>query len=306
MRVGITGSTGFIGSALTSALRARGDDVVRFVRPDSRYSDDEIIRWNPLKLSVDEGDLGRIGGFDAVVHLAGAGIADRRWSPQRKQEIVTSRTNSTALLVEALRATANGTPLLASGSAIGYYGSRGDEILDETSSCGGDFLAVLCAQWESAANVARQLGASVANLRTGIVMSTHGGALKKQLPLFRWGAGGQLSTGRQWLSPISLADEVRAILWVLDHRLEGPVNLVAPIPLTNHDFTKSLGTLLGRPTFARVPAFALKVALGGELATDVVLASQRVLPNYLINEGFTFTNDNVASILRAAIAPSEV
>lgn len=301
MRVGVTGSSGLIGSALVDALRARGDVVVRFVRPDSPPSVDQVIRWDPLRTTLDEKDLGRVGGFDAVVHLAGAGVGDKRWSQSRKQEILTSRTMSTNLLLEALRATANGTPMVASGSAIGYYGSRGDDEIDENSSRGQDFLAAVCDQWESTANEARRLGAIVANLRTGIVMTKEGGALQRQLPLFRLGAGGQLSTGRQWLSPISLEDEVRAILWVVDHRLEGPVNLVAPNPVRNRDFTKSLGALLRRPTFARVPAFALRVVLGTELANDVVLSSQRVLPNYLIKSGFSFLHGDTTSLLSAAL-----
>jgi uncharacterized protein (TIGR01777 family) len=300
MRVGITGSSGLIGSALVSALRARDNEVVRFVRPTSASDGEPVIRWDPSRQLVDEGDLRRVGGFDAVVHLAGAGIADRRWTTARKQEILTSRTSATSLLVGALGSMATGTPILASGSAIGYYGSRGDEVLDETSSPGDDFLAGVCAAWEAAAAPIAQRGTVVASLRTGIVMSDRGGALKKQLPLFRLGLGGALSSGRQWLSPISLNDEVRAILWVLDHRLAGPVNLVAPQPLTNADFTKSLARLVRRGAWARVPAFALKIALGDELATEAVLASQRVLPKVLLDSGFTFDSADITSILHAA------
>jgi uncharacterized protein (TIGR01777 family) len=300
MRVGITGSSGLIGSALVTALRANGNDVVRFVRPTSASDGEPVIRWDPSRQVVDESDLRRVGGFDAVVHLAGAGIADRRWTTARKQEILTSRTNATSLLVSALGSIATGTPMFASGSAIGYYGSRGDEELDETSSPGGDFLAEVCASWEEAAAPIAQHGTVVASLRTGIVMSDRGGALKKQLPLFRLGLGGVLSNGRQWLSPISLNDEVRAILWVLDHRLAGPVNLVTPHPLTNADFTKSLARLVRRSAWVRVPALALKIALGDELATGAVLASQRVLPRVLLDSGFTFDNVDITSILHAA------
>ncbi len=301
MRVGVTGSSGFVGTALIDALRSRGDDVVRFVRPDSTDTNDSLIRWDPAMQLVDDGDLRRVGGLDAVVNLAGAGIADKRWSATRKREILLSRTDSTALLVKALLSMPDGTPMLASGSAVGYYGSRGSELLDETSSPGDDFLADVCVQWEEATAPLEHAGATVARLRTGIVMSTEGGALKKQLPLFRLGLGGRLASGRQWLSPISLRDEVRAILWVLDHRLEGPVNLVAPIPLTNRHFTKLLGQALHRPTVTRVPAMALKTVLGKELVKGAVLASQRVEPMVLLKSGFKFDDPGATSIVRHSL-----
>jgi uncharacterized protein (TIGR01777 family) len=301
MRVGITGSSGLIGSHLVKALRERGDNVVRFVRPDSPRTDDDTVRWDPTRHMVDEGDLRRIGGFDGVVHLAGAGIGDRRWTPERKNDILASRTDSTTLLVSVLGSMNAGTPLLASGSSIGFYGSRGDEVLDETSAPGTGFLADVCAQWEAAAAPLAFTGTVVAELRTGIVMSSSGGALKKQLPLFRLGLGGTLSNGRQWLSPISLGDEVRAILWILDHRLRGPFNLVSPQPLTNKDFTKGLSRLVHRPALARVPAGALAIALGAGLTREAVLASQRVLPHALTESGFQFANRTIASILDASI-----
>jgi hypothetical protein len=299
VRVGVTGSTGFIGSALVEALNERGDDVVRFVRP-SKAATGDVIRWDPDTQRVDDRDLRRVSGFDAVVHLAGAGLADRRWSPARKEELVRSRTASTTLLVAALTAT-SGTPVLASASAIGYYGSGGDEVLDETSSAGHGFLAGLCAAWEASAAPLRERGAAVAALRTGIVLDDAGGALKKQLPLFRLGLGGTLSTGRQWLSPISLVDEVRAILWVIDQRLDGPVNLVCPTPQTNKDFTKNLATTLHRRAVIKIPAMALKAVLGTELATEAVLASQRVLPRRLSDGGFVFKHADGPSIITAAI-----
>lgn len=301
MRVGVTGSSGFIGSVVVKALRARGDDVVCFVRPDSPVRSEPVVRWDPSRQMIDEGDLRRQSGLDAVVHLAGAGIADRRWSASRKHEILVSRRDATSLLVTALAAMPWGIPILASGSAVGYYGSRANEILDEESLGGDDFLATVCQEWESAARPLAQRGTIVAALRTGIVMSANGGALKKQLPLFRSGLGGPLSTGRQWLSPISLADQVSAILWVIDHRISGPVNLVCPTPLTNAQFTKALGRHLHRPSAARVPAFALKLALGRELATDAVLASQRVLPRALSQSGFVFQHPDALSIISAVV-----
>lgn len=301
MRIGITGASGFIGSALVEALRERGDDVICFIRPSTRANAPAGIRWDPSSGDVDERDLARVGGFDAVVNLAGAGIADRRWTPARRDEILRSRTASTELLVRAIGSMKSGAPMLASGSAIGFYGSRGDERLNETSSPGNDFLADVCRQWEQAALALGRQGATVALLRTGIVMSSRGGALKRQLPLFRLGLGGRLASGQQWVSPISLVDEVRAILWVLDHRSAGPFNLAAPQPLTNVDFTMALARQLRRRAPFAVPAAALRMALGAPLAIEVVLASQRVEPRALEGAGFVFEHANAAQILRAAL-----
>jgi uncharacterized protein (TIGR01777 family) len=296
VRVGVTGSSGFIGSVLVAALEERGDDVVRFVRPQSEPRQGSVIRWDPSRQLVDDVDLARVGGFDAVINLAGAGIGDRRWSATRKREIERSRLDATQLLVSTLSALPSGTPMLASGSAIGVYGSRGDEILDESSTLGHDFLAQLCAQWEEAANSLRAKGSLVATLRTGIVMSAHGGTLKRQLPLFRLGLGGAHSTGAHWLSPISLRDEVRAVLWVIDHQLSGAVNLVCPTPLTNKEFAHDLARAMHRPAMARIPAVVLKVALGAQLTTEAVLASQRVTPVKLKESGFNFENPDAPSI----------
>jgi uncharacterized protein (TIGR01777 family) len=299
VRVGVTGSSGFIGSALVSALEERGDVVVRFVRPDSARVDAAAIRWEPSKGLVDENDLRTNGGFDAVVNLAGAGIADGRWSSTRKDAIRTSRLDATTLLVRVLRASSD-TAFLASGSAIGIYGSRGDETLDETSSVGDDFLAQVCVQWEQATKVLSDAGSSVAHLRTGIVLSRGGGVLRKQLPLFRLAVGGPIGPGDQWLSPISLRDEVRAILWLLDHHLSGAFNLVAPCALTNRAFSTALGHQLHRPSKVRVPAAAVRVAFGPELADATVLASQRVVPSALLASGFNFESPDIMSILAAA------
>ncbi|MHB1210222.1 MAG: TIGR01777 family oxidoreductase [Acidimicrobiales bacterium] len=301
MRIAVTGASGFIGATLVAALAERGDEVTTFVRPSSPVPSSNVVRWDPSRGLVDEGDLRRLGGFDAVVHLAGAGIADKRWSAQRKQEILQSRTDSTALLVTALTSMDSGPEFLASGSAIGYYGPRGNEILDETSARGDGFLSDVCVQWEHAAESWTSAGGKLALLRTGIVMSRHGGALKKQLPLFRAGLGGPLSNGAQWLSPISLRDEVRAILWILDRRLTGPVNLVAPEPVQNEMFTKILANEIHRPAFVRVPAFALKIVLGSELATQAVLASQRVAPRSLADSGFVFENTSSEAIISEAL-----
>jgi uncharacterized protein (TIGR01777 family) len=302
VRVGVTGSSGFIGAALVAALRERGDDVVRFVRPDTTPTGDQVIRWDPSNDIVDEEDLRRVGHFDAVVNLAGAGIADKRWSPSRKVEISDSRLSSTMLLVHAMHVPGSGSDYVASGSAIGIYGSRGDEQLDETSTVGTDFLANICAQWEDVARPLETGGTTVSYLRTGIVMSASGGALKKQLPLFRYGVGGKLSRGTQWISPISLVDEVRAILWAIDHRLAGPLNLVAPASVTNADFTKVLGAQLRRPALLSVPRFALELVLGRELVREAVLASQHVAPAALLASGFGFSHPDIGAILKCSLS----
>ena len=301
MRVGVTGASGFIGSALVEALLERGDDVVRFVRPTSDAVRDGAVRWDPSKGDVDDGDLRQVGGLDAAVHLAGAGVGDHRWTESRKLEILTSRVQSTALLVRTLAELPGGVAVLASGSAIGYYGSRGAETLDESASSGHDFLADVCVRWEQAASTLRDRGTAKSFLRTGIVMSASGGALARQLPLFRLGLGGRLSSGQQWFSPISLRDQVRAILWVVDHQVDGPVNLVGPRPLTNREFTRELARQLHRPARATVPSFALRAALGRELADVAVLASQRVRPGVLLDGGFVFEHPDTTAILEWAL-----
>jgi uncharacterized protein len=303
VRVGVTGSTGLIGHALVAALASRGDEVVRFVRPRSTpATSGVVVAWDPTSDFVDEAALASAGELDALVHLAGAGIADRRWTSKRREEILTSRTRSTALLVEAF---AKRPPRhVLSGSAIGYYGDTGDTAVDEASPRGTGFLADVCVAWESAATGFSDAGATLTLLRTGIVQSAGGGALAKQLPLFRLGLGGQLGAGRQWLSPISLRDEVGAILHLLDHAVAGPVNLVAPCAVTNGEFTRALGRVLHRPTVARVPHLALEVALGRELAREAILASQRVTPRVLRETGFTFADPTVEELLTSALRQS--
>lgn len=301
MRIGVTGSSGFLGSTLVSALRERGDNVVRFVRPDSPRAEDEVVRWDPSRGLVDDGDVRRVGRFDAVVNLAGAGIADRRWSKTRKEVLRRSRTDATSLLVQLL-GDSSGTAFLASGSAVGVYGTRADEPVDESSKPGDDFLARLCTEWERATSPLEESGTTVAHVRTGIVMSSRGGALKKQLPLFRLGLGGELGSGRQWISPISLRDYVRAMLWLLDTPVSGPCNLVAPAPCSNHDLTRALAHEMHRPARLRVPQGVLRLALGSELVVGAVLASQRVVPRALLEGGFSFETPEIGSILSSAFA----
>lgn len=302
MRVGVTGSSGLIGTALVAALHERGDDVVRFVRSPSSPANQRVIRWDPAKGLVDEEEVRRVGHFDAVVNLAGAGIADARWTPKRMAEIRNSRLSATTLLVRTMNLPGSGCDYLASGSAIGIYGSQRDEVVDEGSSPGTDFLATLCVAWEDAARALESDATTVSYLRTGIVLSARGGALKKQLPLFRCGLGGKLSRGTQWTSPISLVDEVRAILWAIDHHLAGPLNLVAPVAVTNDQFTKALAVQLHRPALFSVPRQGLELALGRQLAREAVLASQRVAPTALLASGFEFSHPDVTAILKSSLS----
>ena len=297
MRVAITGASGLIGTALIRALKKRGDEVVLFVRPQTSNSSEEIIRWDPSSGHVDGNDLKYAGKLDAVIHLAGAGIGDKRWNEKRKQEILSSRTNSTDLLVSTLRSMQGEAPPLISGSAIGFYGDRHDEVLDESSALGTGFLSQVCRAWEDSALKLDNEASNVALLRTGIVMSRSGGALKKQLPLFKLGLGGKLGSGKQWISPISLNDEVRSILWILDKRLSGPFNLVSPEPVTNSQLTSALGKVLRRPTLLSVPKFALDTVLGGEMADQLVFSSTRVLPTRLMESGFHFEQTSISEII---------
>ena len=301
MRVGVTGSSGFIASALREALVARGDEVVPFVRPDSAHVAGPTIRWDPSRGLLDETDATSVGPLDAVVNLAGAGIGDHRWSEARRELLRTSRLASTSLIVDSLGLLEATT--LVSGSAIGYYGSRAEETLDESSSPGDDFLARLCRDWEGKASSAPG-HVRVCHLRTGIVLGAAGGALKRQLPLFRLGLGGRLGRGDQWMSPISLVDTVRAILFAIDSNLRGPLNLTAPAPLTNAEFTRVLGRALHRPTALAVPKAALALVLGRGLSEGAILASQRVLPPRLLESGFTFHHPDANAIVAAALSTS--
>jgi uncharacterized protein len=304
VRIGVTGASGFIGEQLTQSLGERGDTVVPFVRPTTARRTGPTIRWDPSKGLVDESDLRAVGRLDAVVNLAGVGIGDRRWNTRRKQEILSSRVQSTTLLAHVARTLNEGVGLVASASALGWYGDRGDEQLDESSSPGAGFLAEVCREWEGATQPLTDDGVPVAHLRTGIVLSSSGGALARQLPMFRLGLGATLGAGRQWMSPIALSDEVRAIEWVVDHELSGPLNLVAPTPVTNADFTRLLASALGRPSFLRVPKVALRAALGREMADELLLTSQRVVPRRLLESGFAFVGPDAATALARELSPA--
>lgn len=295
MKVAITGSTGLIGTALSSHLRAAGHLVVPVVR---RSASAGQVLWDPVAGTIDAVGL---EGVDAVVHLAGAGIGDHRWTNDYKRELIESRTKSTALLAKTIVALDQKPAVLLSGSAIGWYGSRQDELLDETSGTGTGFLSDLCRRWEAETAPAEAAGVRVAHLRTGIVLSPKGGALKKQLPLFKLGLGGRFGSGTPWQSWISIDDQLGAISHLLTADIAGPVNLTAPNPVTNAEFTKILGKVLNRPAFLPIPTFGPKLLLGGELADALLFTGQRVLPKVLLASGFAFQHPTLDSALRALL-----
>ena len=289
-RVAVTGASGLIGSALSAFLSARGDEVVHLVRREPRTSSE--IGWDPASRTLDPSDL---SGLTAVVHLAGAGVGAHRWTPAYKQEILTSRVNGTATIATALADL--GEPIaLVSGSAIGAYGDRGEEILTEASEPGHGFLAGVVRAWENATTPAKDAGLRVVQARTGLVLTPDGGAMERVLPLARFGLAGPLGTGRQYWSWITLHDEVRALAHLIDQDLVGPVNLVSNQPLRQAEFMKALGAQLGRPAVLRAPALALKVALG-DFASDI-LASQRIQPSALTASGFVFDHDTIEGAMR--------
>lgn len=296
MRIAVTGSSGLIGSALLARLAAGGHDPVPMVRGPR---DDPASLWDPADQWVREGAL---DGVDAVVHLAGAGIADKRWSAARKRELTESRIGSTRLLVEHMRALPSPPRVLISASAVGYYGDRGDETLTEDSAAGEGYLAELCAAWEAEARRAEQFGVRAVQIRTaGSVLARDGGALAKMMLPFRLGLGGRLASGRQWFTWITLEDEVRAIEHLLHAgSLSGPVNVMAPEPVTNAEFTRAFARQLRRPAFMPVPAFALRL-LFGELADQAILASGRAVPERLIASGFEFSHPDLDLGLAAVL-----
>ncbi|RDG34486.1 TIGR01777 family oxidoreductase [Streptomyces corynorhini] len=295
MRIAVTGSTGLIGTALVRSLRADGHEVTRLVRRSARAADE--ITWDPERQHVDARAL---NGTDAVVHLAGAGIAGRRWSEAYKKEIRDSRVLGTATLAEAVASLDEPPRVLVSGSAIGFYGYTGDRQVDESTPPGDGFLPALCVEWEEAALAAEEAGVRTVFARTGLVVAAKGGAWGRLFPLFRAGVGGRLGDGHQYWSFIALHDEVAALRHLIDtDTLEGPVNLTAPHPVTNREVTAAMSRVLHRPALFPVPAAALRVALGG-LAEDV-LGSQRVLPTRLLESGFTFAFPTVEEAVRAAV-----
>ena len=302
LRVAITGSTGLIGSALVPYLTRRGHTVSRMVRkPVPKGSAD--IHWDPARGVLDPADL---EGFDGIIHLAGEPVSER-WTSANKARIRDSRVRGTALLAEALASLSKKPSVFLSGSAIGIYGNRGGEWLDESSAPGNDdFLAQVAQEWEAAAAPARRAGIRVVHPRLGVVLSPAGGALERLLTVFRLGAGGKIGSGDQWLSWIARDDAIAALLFLLkDEDIAGPVNVVAPNPETNAAFAKVLGHVIGRPSIATVPAMAVRLMLGAEMANATVLASQRVRPKALDEYGFRFRYPHLEEALRHEIAKSD-
>lgn len=292
MRVAVTGASGLIGSALVAGLRRDGHDVLRLVRRDARGADE--VSWDPLGGTV---DTARLSGIDACFHFAGAGVGDRRWTKSYKQVLWDSRVRGTRTIAAAMATLSPRPRVLVCGSAIGYYGDTGERAVDESAPRGSGFLAELVEAWEAAAEPAQAAGVRVVHPRSGLVVAAKGGAWGRMFPIFRLGVGGRLGSGRQYWSFVSLTDEVRGLLFLLQaDELSGPVNLTAPEPARNAEVTRAMGRVLRRPTVLPVPAFALRAVLG-EFSGEVLM-SQRVLPRRLPEAGFAFAHPDVESAIR--------
>ena len=295
MRIAITGSSGLIGTALRRSLEADGHDVLRVVRRDGGPG---TTTWDP---SAGKVDAAAFEGVHGIVHLAGEGIAEKRWTSEQKRRIRDSRVLGTTLLANTLAALTDKPAVLVSGSGIDAYGDRGDEVLTEASSRGTSFLAEVVREWEGATAPAEAAGIRAAHLRTGIVLDGSGGALPRMVQIARFGLLGKIGSGRQWWSWITLQDQVRGIRHLLDHDVEGPVNLCTANPATNADFTRALGRVLHRPTFLPVPSFGPKLLLGSELAETLLLESKRATPEKLTRSGFRFEHEELDEALRSVL-----
>ncbi len=289
-RIAVTGASGLIGNALVGYLKSQGHTVQRLVRRAAVSSDE--ITWDPIAGTV---DMEALAGVDAVIHLAGAGVSDKRWTKKYKSEILNSRLLGTTTIAKAVAIVK--PQVFISASAIGWYGESGNRAVIESDRVGDDFLAAVCREWESAADLAADV--RTVKLRTGLVLDPTGGALGKMLPIFRFGLGGKLSNGKQWWSWITLHDQIRAIAFLLENKISGPVNLTSPNPVTNSEFTAGLARAMHRPALFPVPAFALKIALGGFSAE--VLGSKKVMPQALTEAGFTFDYPHISSALEKLV-----
>ena len=299
MRILISGASGLVGTAATVALRAEGHAVAHFVRPGAS-ADAGDVRWDPAAGTVDRDAM---EGADAIIHLAGAGIGDGRWTEARKKVLRSSRVDSTRILVDAMATLRRKPRAFLAASATGYYGNRGDELLTESSANGSGFLAALARDWEAEASRADALGVRTVLLRFGVVLSLRGGALPRMLTPFKLGLGGRLGGGEQWMSWIALEDVMGVTRAALnDERFSGPVNLVAPNPARNVEFTRVLARVLRRPAILPAPVFALRLALGREMADELLLASQRVQPQKLLASGYAFRLPELEPALRSALA----
>lgn len=293
MKILMSGSHGLVGSALTKSFLADNDQLIPLVRYTPQYGSEEI-EWSPERYSI---ALARLEGFDAVIHLAGESIAGGRWTDERKKRIRESRIKGTQLLSEALANLKHPPQTFLCASAIGYYGSRGNEVLSERSTPGNDFLASVCIDWERATAEAAEKGIRVINLRFGIILDAKGGALAQMLPPFRMGVGGKIGNGKQWMSWVTLDDVVAVIKFLLvNQKLKGPVNVVSPGSVTNAEFSRTLGHVLSRPTFFPIPAFGVRIMFG-EMADALLLSSQRVGPVLLLEAGYQFQYPQLAPAL---------
>lgn len=298
MNVLVSGSTGFIGSALVPALENDGHKVGRLVRPGGP-SDTNTVQWDIKGKTIESGALPQ---YDAVVHLAGENIGDGRWDDEKKKRILDSRVDGTSLLANALRSLDRKPQVFVQASAIGYYGDHGDDVLTEEASKAKGFLADVVEQWEAALQPLADAGVRTVKLRFGVVLDQGGGALDRLLTPFKTGLGGKLASGKQWMSWIAREDVIRIIQFALTHEeLSGVVNAVAPNPVTNAQFTDALGEALGRPTVATVPAFALKMMMGKEAAEQMLLASTRVIPKKLVDAGYQFRYPELALALKEMV-----
>jgi len=289
-RIAVTGASGLIGSALVGYLKSEGHTVQRLVRRTTVAPDE--IRWDPKTGYV---DIDALRGVDAVIHLAGVGVGDKRWTKRYKSEILNSRLLGTTAIANAV---AEVKPqVFISASAIGWYGDSGNRAVVESDSVGNDFLAAVCREWEGAADLAGEV--RTVKLRTGLVLDPTGGALGRMLPLFRFGLGGKLGSGKQWWSWITLHDVVRAIVFCLEKKISGPVNLTSPNPVTNQEFTAALARAMKRPALFPAPAIALKIALGG--FSSEVLGSKKVMPSALTEAGFKWDYPHISTALEALV-----
>ena len=295
MKVIVTGTSGLLGAALVPALRQAGHEVVALVRRSPRAPHE--VRWDPAAGAL---DVDALAGTDAAVHLAGAGIGDRRWTKRYRQLIRDSRIQGTTALAKTLARLQPAPQVLLSASATGYYGDTGEEAVDETAPPGDGFLPEICMSWEAATSPAAESGIRVCRMRSGIVLSRSGGALRRQLLPYRLGLGGPLGSGRQWMSWIEIHDEIAAMVFLLTATsIDGPVNLTAPAPVRQRDFAKSLGWALSRPAVLPAPRFGLRLLLGG--IADDLLASQRVIPRRLLDAGFAFHSPDLPAALTVAL-----
>ncbi len=301
-RIVLTGASGLVGSLVRRNFHRQSKEILQLIRNPSASGPDRLL-WDPYAGSpADAATLAALEGVSAVIHLSGANVAAHRWTAAYKETIRTSRTRPTRALATLLSGLRSKPSVLICASAVGIYGDRGEELLDETSPPGSGFLANVCQEWEQAAEPAIQAGIRVVHLRFGIVLSSAGGALARMLPLFRLGAGGKLGSGRQWMSWIAVPDLLHAIEFaIVTGGLSGPVNTVAPVPVTNLDFTRTLGDILRRPTLLSAPAWALRMAIG-EMADDALLASQRAIPKRLEAAGFAFQHRQLRTALESILS----